>query len=391
MDTLLLVHNFYQQPGGEDRIFAGEADLLEEHGHRVIRYTVHNDAVDALSGLQLAKAILWNSDVCQELRKIVRQERPQVVHFHNTFPLISPAAYHAIRDEGIPVVQTLHNYRLFCLNGCFFRDGHVCEDCFGKTMPWPGVVHACYRSNYLASGGTAAMLTLHRALRTWKDKVNVFIAYSRFAQEKFIEGGLPAEKMAFKTNFLSPVPSPGEGDGDYALFVGRLTPEKGLRTLISAWKQLGSRLALKIVGDGPLAPEVAEAAAHIPGIAYLGWQTPKEVSQLMSQAYALVFPSEWYETFGRVGMEALAVGTPLVAADIGAVAELVDHQKTGMLFRAGDAEDLVKQVRWMLEHPDKLAHMRLDARIDFENKYMPERNYQELIGIYERAAQSVVG
>jgi glycosyltransferase involved in cell wall biosynthesis len=388
---ILAIHNYYQRPGGEDRIVEAEAQLLQERGHDVHFFTMHNDQVERMSQSSLAKATLWNTAAYREISTVIRVEKPDVAHFHNTFPLISPAAYYAARAEGIPVVQTLHNFRLFCLNGYFFRDGHVCEDCSGKWMPWPGIVHKCYRNSLHASCGVASMLALHRLLRTWTNQVDVFIAYSRFAFNKFTQEGLPEEKMAFKTNFINPIPEQGSGQQDYAIFVGRLSPEKGLNTLLSAWELLGDRIALKIVGDGPLGPAAAEAAAQMPNVDWLGWKATDEVYRLMGDASMLILPSEWYETFGRVGMESLALGTPVIATKIGSVAELVEHGRTGLHFRPGDPDDLARQVGWALANPDDWARMRQHARADFEAKYTPDGNYKALLGIYEAAIRNRAG
>ncbi len=246
---MLLLHNRYQQPGGEDQVFAAEGNLLEAHGHQVLRYTRHNDQVTDQNPLALAGATVWNQAVYRELRTLIRRERPQVAHFHNTLPMISPAAYYAARAEGVPVVQTLHNYRLLCPNALFYRDGQVCEDCLGKAVPWPGVVHACYRESRASSGAVATMLTAHRAIGTWKKAVDMYVALTEFARQKFVQGGLPAEKIVVKPNFIEPDPGSGEGRGHYALFVGRLSQEKGVDTLLAAWEQLGEKVPLKIVGD----------------------------------------------------------------------------------------------------------------------------------------------
>ncbi len=192
---IALVHNYYQQPGGEDEVFADEGALLEARGHQVVRYTAHNDRIAGMRAPVLAQVTVWNRAVYRELRAFIRKERPAVMHFQNTFPLISPASYYAARAEGVPVVQTLHNYRLLCPNALFFRDGHVCEDCLGKSIPWPGVAHACYRGSRTASGVVASMLSIHRALRTWTEMIDVYVVLSEFARQKFIEGGLPSEKI----------------------------------------------------------------------------------------------------------------------------------------------------------------------------------------------------
>jgi glycosyltransferase involved in cell wall biosynthesis len=214
--------------------------------------------------------------------------------------------------------------------------------------------------------------------------VNTYIALTEFARQKFIQGGIPPEKIVVKPNFVSPNPSQGEGKGGYALFVGRLSPEKGLETLFTAWEKIGERLPLKIVGDGRLADRVASASKRLRGVEWLGRQSKEQVRSLMKEAQILVFPSEWYETFGLVAIEAFAKGTPVVAANIGAIAEVVESGRTGLHFRPSDPEDLASQVEWVLTHPTELAQMRREARSEFMAKYTAEQNYQMLMDIYER-------
>jgi glycosyltransferase involved in cell wall biosynthesis len=382
---LLVVHNHYQQVGGEDREFAAETALLEARGHEVLRYTVHNDRIADMGRFELAKATLWNRENYRELRSLVRRERPQVAHFHNTFPLISPAGYYAARAEGVPVVQTLQNYRLLCPNALFFRDGGVCEDCLGKAVPWPGMVHACYRDSNMASGAVAAMLATHRALGTWKETVDVYLALTEFHRRKLVQGGLPEEKVMVKPNFVYPDPGTGEGGGDYALFVGRLSPEKGLETLLGAWKLLGEQVPLKIAGDGPEADRVAEASRGTGGVEWLGAQPREQIVSLMKDARALIFPSVWYEGLPVVITEAYAAGLPVIASNLGNMSTVVEHGRTGLHFRPGDPEDLAARVEWAWSHPVELAHMRGAARAEFEAKYTAERNYQMLMECYEMA------
>lgn len=385
---VLLVHNYYQQPGGEEQIFATEAAMLESHGHQVMRYTIHNDQIANANPFLLAKNTLWNSTVHQELRSLVQREKPDIAHFHNTFPLISPAAYYALQAEGVPVVQTLHNYRLLCPNALFFRDGKVCEDCLGKPIPLPGIIHGCYRGSRTASAVVAANISFHSWVGTWSKAVDVFIAYSHFAMDKFIQGGLPAEKLAFKTNFLHPAPQPGEGKGGYGLFVGRLSVEKGLGVMLDAWRKLNGKIPLKILGDGPMAGLVTEAAIEMPEIEWLGRRPLEEVYEIVGDAAFLIFPSEWYETFGRVAIEAFARGTPVVASKIGAITELVDHGRTGLHFRPSDPVDLADKIQWLLDHPTELRQMRQEARTEFEKKYTAEDNYRRLMEIYAHAQNS---
>jgi glycosyltransferase involved in cell wall biosynthesis len=384
---ILAVHNRYQRPGGEDQVLVDETALLEARGQHVVRCEVHNDQVGHMNRLALAKDTVWNASAYRELGALIRRERPDVAHFHNTLPLVSPAGYYAARAEGVPVIQTLHNYRLLCPVALFFRDGRVCEDCMGKAVPWPGVVHACYRGSRAASGVVATMLTLHRAIRTYTEVVDVYVALTEFARNKFIEGGLPAGKIVVKPNFVAPDPGPGQGGGGYALFVGRLAPEKGTGTMLDAWDRLGTGFPLKIVGDGPLKDRVAGAAAGRSNVEWLGHRPVADVHALMRRADMLVFPSEWYETFGRVAVEAFAAGTPVIAANIGAVAELVEHGRTGLEFRPGDPEDLVTQVEWALSHPAELRRMRDEVRAEFEAKYTAERNYRALMEIYQAARE----
>jgi glycosyltransferase involved in cell wall biosynthesis len=383
---VLLVHNKYQQPGGEDQVFGAEGALLEAYGHRVVRYSVHNDRVAGMNPASLAGSTVWNRSAYRELRALIRRERPRVAHFHNTLPLVSPAGYYAAKAEGVPVVQTLHNYRLLCPNALFFRDGHVCEDCRGKFIPWPGVLHACYRGSRPASATVAAMLATHRGLRTWTQQVDVYIVTTEFAREKFVRGGLPAERLIVKPNFLHPAPDPGELWGDYALFVGRLSPEKGVDTLLEAWKWLGGQMPLKIAGDGPLEERVADATKDLERAEWLGRQPRERVLALMLGASMLVFPSTCYENFPMTILEAYAVGLPVIASNLGGMSSLIDHGRTGLHFRPGDPEDLAAKVAWAAAHPAELADMRREARGEFEAKYTAERNYKQLKEIYETAA-----
>jgi glycosyltransferase involved in cell wall biosynthesis len=230
------------------------------------------------------------------------------------------------------------------------------------------------------------MLTAHRALGTWTRAVDVYVALTEFARQKFVQGGIPAEKIVVKPNFLRPDPGAGEGRGRYVLFVGRLTHEKGVDTLLTAWERLGERVRLKVVGDGPLAPRVAEAAQRSGGIEWLGSQPKDQVLNLMREAQALLFPSLWYEGFPMVIVEAYAVGLPVIASELGSMSSLIDHGRTGLHFAPGDPQDLAARVEWASEHPAELKRMREEARAEFEAKYTARRNYQSLMKIYRTAA-----
>lgn len=381
---ILSVHNLYQIRGGEDESCESEERLLREQGHQVDTYKANNDRVQSLSKGQLAVRTIWSRETYRKVQAQLQIGQPyDIVHVQNFFPLISPSVYYAAKSRGVPVIQTLRNYRLLCPNALFFRDGQVCEDCLGKAIPYPGVVHNCYRENKGASLAVAAMITAHRGLRTWTTMVDRFIALTHFARNKFIEGGLPSEKIVVKPNFVNPDPGCGEGLGEYALYVGRLSVEKGLDTLLSAWPLLNQTIPLKIVGDGPLSDYVRQACAANPKIEWLGRQPMEAVHQLMGDASFLIFPSKWYETFGRVAVEAFSKGTPVIAANIGAIAELVQHERTGLLFEPDNPVDLATQVNWLISQPEKMTLMRKEVRTEFQDKYTAEINYKRLIRIYD--------
>jgi glycosyltransferase involved in cell wall biosynthesis len=382
---ILVAHNFYQQPGGEDEVFHSERALLESFGHSVRTFEMHNDDVSGMNRLALLGATIWNRQAASRLSAAVCEHRAEVVHFHNTFPLMSPGAYYAARNAGAAVVQTLHNFRILCPGANFYRDGKVCENCLGKSIPISGVVHKCYRRSRIATGGTAAMLSFHRMIGTWANAVDAYITPTNFAREKFVAGGLPAKKIFVKPNFLHPAPNIASGGGGYAAFVGRLSEEKGIDTLLAGWDVLGAEVPLKIVGDGPLAESVKVAVAKNPAIQWLGRRPADQVYQLIGGAELLVVPSNCYETFGRVAIEAYATGTPVIASNHGAPAEVVDDGRTGLRFKPGDGADLAAKVRMALADRTKLAEMRREARREFEAKYAGPINHEMLIGIYEKA------
>jgi len=382
---VLLVHNAYRQPGGEDRVFATEARVLSDRGHHVITYERQNPSEGRASVLRLARQAFWNHRAYGDIRQLIRDSRPDVVHLHNTFPLISPAACYAARHEGVATVQTLHNYRLLCPNGLFFRDGKPCEDCLHKSVPWPAVAHACYRDSYAASLAAGGALATHRGAGTWSTQIDRYIALTEFARQLFIAGGFKADRIVVKPNVVYPDPGLGAGNGRFALFIGRLSREKGIQTLLTAWSRLEGRLPLIIAGDGPLAPAVRQAVAGNGDITWLGQQTPEQVQDLIGGATCVIVPSIWYETFGLVVAEAFARGTLVVAARLGALAELVEHGRTGLHFVPGDPDGLAEQVAWLIANPAAVAVMRKAARTEYERRYSIDANYPMLQRIYAEA------
>jgi glycosyltransferase involved in cell wall biosynthesis len=363
--------------------------MLEDFGHEVIRFTLRNDVIVGVGRLTAASKAVWNRAVQKQLRDLIHTTRPDVAHFENTFPLVSPAAYYACHAKGVAVVQTLRNFRMLCPSGLLFRNGTVCEDCLGRWAPWPGVVHGCYRGSRLATGAVAAMITTHRALGTWHKQVDAYIALNGFVRAKYIEAGLTASKVHVNPNFLTADPGPGGGEGGYALFAGRLSPEKGITTLLAAWDELASEVPLKILGDGPEADRVAEAVARHPSIEWLGWRPVEDVVALIGGAKFVVVPSVCYESFNRTQLEAFAKGTPVVASRQGSMQAIVDHRRTGLLFTPNDPGDLVRQARWLLRSPAAYAQMRLAARQEFEEYYTTELSHDRLLRIYHAARQQM--
>ena len=382
---VLLVHNYYQQAGGEDVVFEGERSLLVEAGHQVATFTVHNDALAGASPAQMATQTVWNSAAARSISQAVENHRAEVAHFHNTFPVLSPAVYRAAKAAGAATVQTLHNYRLLCANALFYRDGHVCEDCLGG-LPWPAVRHRCYRQSLGASAAVAACQVIHGARGTYRREVDAFVALTTFARDKFIQGGLPAERLHVKPNFLNEDPGEGTGGGGYALYIGRLTPEKGVRTALDAWENQAGLPPLKVVGDGPLASEVERAAQRNSQITWLGQRPRAEVLELAKEAECLVFPSVWYEGFPMTVVEAYGVGLPVIASRVGALEHLVEDGCTGLLFSPGDAAALSAVVRQFMA-TDRAA-LRRQARQKFLSHYTGLENLQLLLSIYATAVGS---
>lgn len=386
---ILLVHNHYQKRGGEDFVFEAERELLEREGHHVFVYERHNDEIKLYSAWQragLPRRTIWATDSVAAIRRILLCEQPDIAHFYNTFPLISPAAYFACSSAGVPVVQTLPNYRLICLGATLQRNGQTCELCVSKRVPWSGVRHRCYRGSWPQSSVVMAMLMFHRAAGTWSKHVNTYIALTEFARRKLIEGGLPGHRIVVKPNFVHPDPGPRVSDSGYALFVGRLSKEKGIETLLRAWRSIPD-IPLKIAGDGPLRPLVEEAAkqASCARIEPLGWRSRQEILGLMKAASFLVFPSEWYEGFPLTIVEALACGVPVVGSRLGSIEEIVQDGLSGLLFDPGNPADLATTVRRAWSDRPLRKKLELGARTQFETHYTAKRNYEMIMRIFENA------
>ena len=384
-----MCHNYYQQPGGEDQIFHDELALLEANGHEVFRFDLHNDTIRQRSGFAVACDAVWNHKVYRQIEHIVSENAIQIAHFHNTFPLISPAAYYAARRAGAAVVQTLHNYRLMCPGATLCRDEQSCSKCVGKVFPWPAVWHRCYRRSHSASAVIMSMIGVHHLRKTWHNAVTQYIVATDGARQRFAEGGFPKERIMIKPNFVHPDPGPGTGDGGYAVFVGRLAREKGIDVLLRAWSLVPGNQRLLVLGDGPLGEEVRVAAESDKRIEWLGWQPTSKVLDIVGHATCLIMPSVWIEGLPKTLLEASAKGTPAIASRLGAMAEVIHDEHTGLLFTPGAPDELAAKVGYLMSDTSRLNRMRQAVRAEYEKHYTAIENYRLLSEVYESALRRV--
>lgn len=376
---VLVVHNLYQHLGGEDLVMQAETALLRANGHEVRSFIRDNDQVATMGRAGLAARTIWSASTVREVRRELAQWRPDVVHVHNTLALISPSVYWACAAARVPVVQTIHNFRLLCPQAIFLRNERVCEDCLGR-LPWRAALHGCYRGSRSQSAVLASMLVAHRALGTWRNKVTRYIALNEFCRRKLVEGGLPPTRIAIKPNFVDVPALPPQPRSGF-LYVGRLAPEKGIGVLAQASVALPTA-PIRVAGDGPSAELLAQASS---ALVRLGSMPGEQVLAKMAGALALLLPSICYESFPRTLVEAYACGLPVIASRLGALADLVEHGVTGLLFEPGNANDLAAQMRWAMEHPDAMLQMGRNARARYEAEFTAERNYQQLMAIYRDA------
>ncbi len=357
---------------------AGEAQLLRAAGHEVMEYRRHSDEIPEVGYLRTAAETVWSRHTQADVKVLFEQQRPDVLHAHNTFPLISPSLFWGAARAKVPVVLTLHNFRLLCPQAMLLRDGKVCEDCVGK-VPLPAVAHACYRGSRTATAVLGMMLVVHRGLGTWQTKVDRYIALNSFCRDKFIQGGLPEDRIVVKPNFV-PLHEVQDLPRSNLLFVGRLSNEKGVDVLAQASRGLAPG-SVRVVGTGPDERTLTTSD----GIQLLGFQDASAVRNEMARAVALVFPSLWYETFGLVIVEAFAAGTPVIATRLGAALDLVREGETGLLVEPGDSADLRAKMQWALEHPEDMAEMGRRARALYLSRYTPDQNYGQLMAVYTEA------
>lgn len=384
---ILLLHNRYQQTGGEDFVFETERDALKAAGHEVETLEVFNTEINSpLKALGAAAGAVYSPRGRALAEGAIARFRPDVVHVHNFFPLLSPSVFHACTAARVPAVWTLHNFRITCANGLLFRQMRPCEDCVGR-LPWRAVRHGCYRGSRAGSATVAAMIGIHRHAGTWQRHVARFIALTPFARDLFIRAGLPAQRISVKPNFI---PDPAAHAAPPAsrsgfVFVGRLSPEKGVSTLLNAWRE--NPHPLTILGDGPLAGEVAAAAARNPAIRYLGGGLPRPaVFAAIAAAEALILPSVWYENFPMVAVEAMALSTPIIASNIGALASTVSAGGNGLLFPPGDAASLRRAADGFAARDASRKHaLGVRVRETYERYLSVEAGLVVLLDVYRSA------
>ncbi len=390
---IVMLHNRYQYAGGEDVSTDTDVELLREYGHRVTLIEVHNDTIKEYSKFDKFKLFAetaWNFRVYREMRSQFRELIPDLVHVQNFFPLFSPSIHAAARSLNIPTIQHLHNFRLGCLNGYLLKGGKICEACVGRNT-WRGIVHSCYRDSAIASLAVWMMLTLNRWRRTWWQDVDAFITPSNFAAQKLKEIGIRSDRLYVKPSVINPVEILASTHSVTAtpqfIFVGRLSIEKGVIMLLQAWAGLNmTDWQLKIVGDGPEKTNLQEFVdnAGLKNVQFLGYMTPSQVNVIIQSASAIVVPSQWYETFGRVVIEAFACGKPVLASNLGALSELITSEHNGFLILHDCVSAWTERLHWCGTHTEEMRIMGNNAHKTYQQLYTRSVNYQQLREIYDR-------
>ena len=385
---VLMAHNRYLEGGGEDLSTRAEVELLRANDCEVELFERSNEDVAAIGAWRTGVKALWNQETYLDICARLASRRYDVMHIQNFFPLISPAIYYAARRHGVPVVQSLRNYRLACPGGLLLRDDRICEDCVGKSVPWAGVRNRCYRQSVPASAAVAGMISLHKLARTWSSKVDRYIALTAFMGAKLAQSGLPADKIAVKPNFVHPDPGPRGNAQSHFLYVGRLSKEKGVDILVDAWRRAATGVPLVIAGTGPLEQQLREICANEPSVRFLGRQPIEKVYRHMGDALALCFPSLWYEGMPRVIIEAFAVATPVISSRLGSMREMIEDGCTGLLAEPGDVESFADALRQAAANRAPMAEMSAKARAEFERAYSGQANFHQLQTIYRDAKRT---
>jgi glycosyltransferase involved in cell wall biosynthesis len=380
---ILILHNEYQKRGGEDVVFENEVELLRNAGFDVkVLMAFNSEIIGFREKLKTFIGTPYNFSSRKEICGVLEIEKPDIVHVHNFFPKFSPSIFYACAEKGIPCVLTLHNFRLLCANALLMRDGKVCEDCVGK-LPIPAVIHRCYRNSISGSVVLAGMIGLHHQFGTWKNKVSQFIALSQFSKDRFVQGGLPESKISIKPNFISDPTAefPIQKHRNGFVFVGRLSDEKGIKVLLDCWRDQSELLT--ICGDGPLRGIVEAVAKQNPNIVFKGQLSKDEIFRTVAKSKAIIVPSICYEGFPMTIVEAMALGTPVICSRIGSLPQIVMHDSTGYLFKAGDPGDLALAISMLTSDPKNIEKMSKKCRDEYELLYSAQKNLNYLSKIYK--------
>lgn len=387
---ILIIHNHYLEKGGEDEVVNAEAKLLTEQGHKVILYEKSNERIIMSSFFKKALFLLlelnFSKAVYREVKEIIKKEKPDIAHIHNIFICVTPSIYFALKEGKVPVVQSLHNYRFFCVKGTFFAKGAVCEKCKDGRF-FNAVIRRCYRNSFFLSFLLARILYKSGS---FLKKIDSHIVTSRFSRDKFIALGLEEEKMFLKVNFLTAEPTENIRDYNYALFLGRLVDYKGIETLIKAFK-IAPSFNLKIIGDGPLKKKVQSFASTHGNIEWMGKIGRDLVLEAIKNSSFIIFPSECFENMPFVIMESFAFSKPVLASNLGAIKEFVIDGVNGILFEPGNEKELAAKISYLFTHENKRLEMGKSANKTYRELFNKDKNYRDLMDIYARTITSNKG
>ncbi len=384
---VLVIHNRYQIRGGEDTVFESETQLLKNFGYEVDTLEYTNFGIEGFKGTLLTGLrSIYNQKAAKVFVEKANSFRPNVVHIHNLFPIGSPSILFAAKRLGIPVIMTLHNYRLICPSASLFFDGKIYLNSIHKVFPFDAIKKGVYRDSKPATFALALMTAIHKVLGTYRTKVDRYIALTDFARDLFLNSSLKIrpDQIAVKPNFVFDLPVSGSR-GQQFLYVGRLTEEKGVIPMLRAFEGLNA--VLEIVGAGPLEEMVKESASHHPNIRYLGTMPNEQIRQKMYEARALVFPSLWYEGLPMTIIEAYATGTPVIASRLGAMSTVVTDGKNGLHFEAGNVDELRAKAMLLSANDDLRNQLGQQARADYQEYYSPEQNFRQLERIYREVME----
>jgi glycosyltransferase involved in cell wall biosynthesis len=386
---ILICHNYYKHRGGECQTVIREKRLLESRGHKVVLFTKDNKDIDHYNLIQkivLSTGVVFSFDTYKKITKILKVEKPDIVHIHNVFPLISPSVYYAHKNLKVPFIQTVHNYRFLCPNGLFLDNNcKLCQRCENGAFV-NAVLHKCYRNSYLQSLGMALTLYIHRNLKTFLNRIDFFISPSNFLKQKLVEGGIPTEKIVVKPHFIEcEKMKPSYEYDNYAVYMGRLSPERGLFNLLEAWKKI-SGVTLRVIGDGIIRRGLEEYVVRekIPNVEFLGFVDGDSRFEILGKAMFSVLPCRCYENMPYAALESFACGVPIIASRIGGLGELVADGVTGFLFEVGNIEDLIQKVFQLINNKQLLLEMRYNTRRHAEEHFSEDTAYRSIMDIYNK-------